>query len=226
MKLNTHFSAILLTALIAGGLAFSAMAAWTPGGEVMGTHCNLATDKACITGWASNVFVGKIVNPLGEKSSGSETTPWQLYSVDPVLNIKGDFQEVVTLQERGILENGSTYIFAVFPLKSENLYQSFLSPGDIEKITGDPHLNNAEIRSLAIANSSVVQYQLACPNQIPGNPSFLHPDGCQPIPRSPAASMGLTPAGRNILLAFAALVILAAAGTVAYVIRHAVKRKA
>ena len=224
MKHKSHIVAILFTALIAGGVAVSAEAAWTPGGNVDGTHCDLVSDKACITGWASNVFVGKILNQVGERSSGTETTPWQLYSVDPILNIKGKIQEVVTLQEMGMLENGSTYIFAVFPLKSDNLYQSFLSPGEIEKITNDPQLSNAEIRSLAIANESVVQYQLACPNQIPGNPSILHPGGCQPIPRSPITSTGITPAAQIILLGFAVFAILVSAVTTGWVIRIAAKK--
>lgn len=263
MKHRIQLTAILLTAIIAGGFAFSALA--LTGDGTSGLYITDFSDDRKLVGTANNVFVGRVLEQINQTSG---TASDARYAVRVLMNIKGNLRDsiVVRIYKGGQgLNVGSTYVIAALYSPTPNWYV-IGAVFDRKQITDDSTLTDMQLKQLAEGDERVRALQVAYTQEITyanhvtnGTDYNSYATRCldangeliddtvqlarekqglpktecvtplkvgEPSPGWIETGAEAPKAGQKFLLAFAALVILAAAGTVGYVIRLAVKQTA
>jgi hypothetical protein len=106
---------LALAVVTVGFVAYAVLARETPetgaagGGEVVDVEVNYAlepTDEEQLVGFATNVFVGRVVEKVGAEGAplsgpGGEVVPRTQFSVAVLENIKGDLGDEVTVSQTG-----------------------------------------------------------------------------------------------------------------------------
>lgn len=146
-------------------------------------------DNRVLMGASHNVFVGKIIKQVGDKSLGS--TPETQFAVEVVLNIKGDLQGTVVVNQSGGYKNGilylvsegdivvpeaknsdgllvpgSTYLLATRYSPDENWYTLISHPSGKKMISRDELLNKAQLEAFAKHDEKTKELQEAYKNEI------------------------------------------------------------
>ena len=152
-------------------------------------------DDKILMGASHNVFVGKVLSQIGTIAvpAGSDATlPVTQFSVKPILNIKGNLQGTVTVEQFGgyqdgvlyvsdggdafipssavvggshLMQPGSTYLFAT-RYQSDGAYYLWAATPASKLISQDNNLSNGQLQDLAANDERVKQLQAAYPNEI------------------------------------------------------------
>lgn len=132
-----------------------------------------------LMGASHNVFVAKVIRQTGdrERRIGPETQ----FEVQIVLNIKGNLQGMVTLDQEGgyvngvlyyiqdgvpLLKPGVTYLLATRYNPQENWYTLNPSISGSQFIIDDPNLSIPKLQSMAENDMRVKELEAAYPNEI------------------------------------------------------------
>lgn len=148
------------------------------------------TDDRILMGASHNVFIGKVIKQVGDKSLGG--TPETQFTVDVLLNIKGNLQGEVMVNQSGgykngilylvsdgdivtseikdgdeLLTPGSTYLFATRYNSAENWYTLISHPSGKKLISRDKVLDKIQLETLAKSDERTKKLQEAYKNEIP-----------------------------------------------------------
>lgn len=146
-------------------------------------------DDRVLMGASHNVFVGKVIEQVGSKSLGNN--PETQFAVDVLLNIKGNLQGMITVNQLGGYKNGilylvsegdviapeikngdemlvpgSTYLFATRYNSIENWYTFISHPGGKKLISRDNALDKTQLEVLAKSDERVNKLQEAYKNEV------------------------------------------------------------
>jgi hypothetical protein len=129
-------------------------------------------DDSILLGDSHNVFVGKVVSIVGTRPAISgeiASAPSVQYAVDVILNVKGNVNGTVTVNQFKItsplVDVGSTYIFAARYNVKENWYISTIYPYDYQLLTDDQGLTDNQLKILAENSDRIKGLQTAYPNE-------------------------------------------------------------
>jgi hypothetical protein len=176
---------IAVSALIAGGLALQAEA-FSGGSLVNGTEppsvvqdagasangvassagCSYA-DPRCLVGFNQEVFVGKVLNSLGNANDPVNGSENDRFEVRVIYNIKGKLTGNVVLAqivipEASPVQVGATYIFSAIYSLSSGWY-AFGSREAYQLVTTDQNLSDAQLLRMARRDTRVVALEQAYP---------------------------------------------------------------
>ena len=146
------------------------------------------SDDRKLMGAMHNVFVGKVIERIGNKE---DIIPLTLYSVEVVMNIKGNLQGTMTVSKSGgytngvlytleddtifpggndntFLQTGATYLFATRYNYNETQFWYHLIglPNAVKLITQDANMSKTQLQALAEQEKRVNQLREAYPNEI------------------------------------------------------------
>jgi len=154
----------------------------------------LADDRALI-GASHNVFVAKVASQVGVRQeilSPGVGVPISQFSVEPILNIKGNLQRTVMVEQFGgyqsngvlvvgdggdafgpssgpsaghLMQPGSTYLLST-RYESDGVYYLWDFPTASKLISEDRNLSDSQLQSLATNDGRVQQLEVAYPNEI------------------------------------------------------------
>lgn len=152
-------------------------------------------DDRVLMGASHNVFVGRVVSQIATiavPAGSNGTLPVTQFSVEPVLNIKGNLQGTVTVEQFGGYQNGvlyvtdggdafvssnasvggshlmrpgSTYLFTT-RYQNDGAYYLWAAPPASKLISQDSNLSNNQLQALAESDERVQQLQAAYPNEV------------------------------------------------------------
>jgi hypothetical protein len=151
---------------------------------------DLSSDKVLVGG-SHNVFVGKVVRQMGNKSIRPELGAETQFEVHAVYNIKGELKGNVIVDQVGgykngkfymvqsdllvgggsipedyLLKPGSTYLFASRKDDKEDWNIISAPPYDWQLISKDSKLGDIQLRDLVENNKRVKELEAAYPNEI------------------------------------------------------------
>lgn len=148
-------------------------------------------DDRVLMGASHNVFVGKVIEQIGNKSF--DNTPETQFAVEVILNIKGDLQGTVVVSQSGgykngvlylvsggdvvapadIIKNGdqlllpgSTYIFATRYDSKENWYGLIPHSNGKKLLSQNASLDKSQLEALVWSDEKVLKLQEAYKNEI------------------------------------------------------------
>jgi hypothetical protein len=132
----------LALVLIGAGFVMYASLVEEPSGsgpDVINVEADYAfepSDKRQLVGFATNVFVGRVVEKVGAEGAplsgpGDEVVPRPQFSVEVLKNIKGDLSGQVTVSDP-LLKPGQEYLFVTSYVREEGWYAIVAQPfGDV-----------------------------------------------------------------------------------------------
>jgi hypothetical protein len=153
----------------------------------------LGNDRV-LMGASHNVFVGRIIDQIGTKGmmlGSGRTLPITQFSVEPILNVKGNLSGTVTVEQLGgyqdgvlfasedgdifgprtrpgagyLMQPGLTYLFAT-RYQDDGSYYLWAFPAASKVISENSSLSDSQLQSLAENDSRVQELQTAYPNEI------------------------------------------------------------
>lgn len=147
-------------------------------GMVMEYPVDFSNDEI-LMGASHNVFVGKVIKQTGNMGRG--IGPETQFEIEVVLNIKGNLQGMVTVDQQGgyqdgilyyvqngtpLLKPGATYLLATRYNGEEDWYTLNPSISGSQFIINDNNLSIAKLQALAENDIRVKQLEAAYPNEI------------------------------------------------------------
>jgi hypothetical protein len=152
-------------------------------------------------GFAHNVFVGKVVAQVGNKSS--TPFPKTQFTTEVIYNIKGNLSGVVVVSQNAgyrdgvlrvmgdvlrpggedggyLLESGVTYLFAALGPDKEGWYHLNSFPGLTKFLSTNADLSNEQLKSIATQDAQVKRWEAVYPNEITESPTS--PNSFQSLP--------------------------------------------
>lgn len=153
------------------------------------------SDDRILMGASHNVFVGKVIKQVGNKSI--DDTPKTQFAVEVIHNIKGSLQGTVVVDQTGgykngilylahggdvvgpvdpadkgsadtdtLFEVGATYLFATRYSERDNWYTFISHPNGRKLISRDANLDKTKLEALSQNNERVVVLREAYKNEI------------------------------------------------------------
>jgi hypothetical protein len=141
------------------------------------------SDKRQLVGFATNVFVGRVVEKVGTEGAplsgpGDEVVPRTQFSVEVLKNIKGDLSGHVTVSQTGgydkaesgevrvegdpLLKPGQEHLFVTSYVREEDWYAIVAQP------FGDVRIEGRQQRTNLVENFEQAREEQILPN--PGDP--------------------------------------------------------
>jgi hypothetical protein len=126
------------------------------------------SDNQVLLGNSHNVFVGKVMQNVGDEPYPSSNAPTTQFAVNVILNVKGFLTGTVVVGDmhglQPIVQSGSTYLFAT-RYSEETGWYVFGAPNTSQFISDDASLSDTELTSLADKNTTVVAARAAYPTE-------------------------------------------------------------
>lgn len=151
------------------------------------------SDERILVGASHNVFVGKVIRKIGNKSDTD--TPKTQFEVEVIHNIKGKLEGVVIVDQTGgyengilylvhggdvvapaddgdtdadsLLEPGVAYLFATRYNEQRGWYTVSAPPYDKKLFSRDKTLKKSQLEILAKNDKTVLEFEEAYRNEIP-----------------------------------------------------------
>ena len=132
------------------------------------------SDDRILLGLNHVSFVGRVLQQVGNENIPSSNAPGTQFTVQTLLNIKGNLQGIVTVAQieaifpanaHPLVQIGSTYLFTARYLESNDWY-AFGNPLAYKLISSDTTLSDVDLKQLAANNSDVIAMQQAYPNEV------------------------------------------------------------
>jgi hypothetical protein len=137
-------------------------------------------DDNILVGASHNIFVGKVIKQVGNKSRGFG--PETQFSVEAIFNIKGSLQGAVTVNQEGgydkngvlyyvedgipLLQSGKTYLLSTRYSTQENWYTVNPFPTANKLISQVATSTDSQLRISAMGDARVRQLQNVYPTEI------------------------------------------------------------
>lgn len=181
-------SSVLTLSVVGVGLYIGAQKEIVGTGEIHFQYPADFSDDRILVGASHNIFVGKVIKQVGNKSIGA--APETQFEVEVIDNIKGDLKGVVVVNQMGgymdgilyvihddivipgeekkntLLNSGETYLFASRFNENENWHVLNSHPNATKLISKDSNLTIAELKNLAKNDEKVIKFREAYKNEI------------------------------------------------------------
>ena len=130
------------------------------------------TDSKVLVGMSHDVFVGKVLRKIGSRQEPGTIGPSSQYEVAVVLNIKGNLQGSVVVNQFEVdnpvlLQIGSSYAFATRYHADYGMYTIGYYHYYYELISDNSALSDTALKALATNNDRVRALQSAYPQEVP-----------------------------------------------------------
>jgi hypothetical protein len=144
-------------------------------------------DDRILVGAAHNVFIGKVINQVGNKEV--QIGPRTQFAVDVIVNIKGKLQGTVVVDQLGgykggvlyavedgapLLQPGATYLLATRYNDTSNWYTLISHSNGSKLLSQDGSLTDAQLTSISEKDEKTIRFQQAYANEIVLNADIVH----------------------------------------------------